>query len=66
LPELGSSVYRALNAIVRGRKWGGKGGHPYIEVGRHGETTAMSRDAGFLLGSMACGEDDIPMILLSR
>jgi hypothetical protein len=59
-PELWSSVYMAL-----GRKWSGEGAHRYWGFGGHGETMARSRDGGFLLGSMACGEDDVLVILWS-
>jgi hypothetical protein len=49
-----------------GGKWSGEGAHPYLGFGGHGETMARSHDSGFLLGSMTCSEDDVPVILWSR
>jgi hypothetical protein len=53
----------ALDVMVSDRKWSGEGAHLYLGFGGHGEMVARSRDGGFLLGSTACGEDDILVIL---
>jgi hypothetical protein len=55
----------ALDVMVSDRKWSGEGAHLYLGFGGHGEMVARSRDGGFLLGSTACGEDDILVILWS-
>jgi hypothetical protein len=64
--ELKSSVSRALDAMVSSAKWSSKGGHLYLGFGGHREMAARSHDGGFLLGSTACSENDVPVILWSR
>jgi hypothetical protein len=46
-----------------GGKWSGREAHPYVGFDRCGEAVTRSDDSGFLLGSMACSEDGVPVIL---